>query len=62
MEDKEAAQDLYEQGVRASRQNIGEAIRLWEQSLELDHGHVQTRLRLEQAQKMKQRLEAIDRR
>ncbi|MDF1554822.1 MAG: hypothetical protein P1P84_17260 [Deferrisomatales bacterium] len=59
--DEEAAQDLYEQGVRASRQDIGEAIRLWEQSLERDPDHVQARLRLEQAQKMQQRLEAIDR-
>jgi tetratricopeptide (TPR) repeat protein len=59
--DQAAAQDLYERGVRVYRQDIGEAIRLWEQGLERDPHHVQTRLRLEQARKMQQRLEAIDR-
>ena len=59
--DEKAAQDLYERGVRVYRQELGEAIHLWEQSLERDPRHVQARLRLEQAHKMQQRLEAIDR-
>jgi len=57
----EAAQALYEQGLRAHRRDIAAAIRLWEQSLERDPGHVQARLRLEQAQKMQRSLEIIDR-
>ncbi len=58
--DEEAAQDLYERGVRVYRQELSAAIRLWEQSLERDPSHVQARLRLEQAHRMQQRLEAID--
>lgn len=57
----QAAQELYEQGLRVHRRDIAAAIHLWEQSLERDPGHVQARLRLEQAQKMQRRLETIDR-
>lgn len=56
---KELAQDYYEQGLRAQRTDLPAAIRLWERSLEYDPEHAQARLKLDQARRMQETLQAI---
>lgn len=56
---KDIAQDYYERGVRAQRTNLDEAIRLWQQALQYDPELTQARLRIEQARRMRENLDAI---
>ncbi len=56
---KEAAQSYYEQGLRLQRTDIDAAINAWQRALELDPGHAQAQLRLDQAQRLRQSLQAL---
>jgi tetratricopeptide (TPR) repeat protein len=56
---KQLAEDYYQQGVRVQRSNLEEAIRLWKRALEYDPSHVQANIRLQQARKMQENLDAI---
>lgn len=57
---KVVAQDLYEKGVRVYRKDIQRAIEYWERSLAHDPQHLQARIKLEQAYKMKERLKRLE--
>lgn len=57
--DKALAQELYEKGMRVSRTDLDQAIRLWEEALARDPEHVQARLQLERALRMQRSLQEI---
>jgi hypothetical protein len=56
---KDLAEDYYQQGLRAQRKDLKEAIRLWELALQYDPAHSQASTRLQQARRMQQNLESI---
>jgi tetratricopeptide (TPR) repeat protein len=57
---RDLAQDYYEKGVRVQRNDLTQAIRLWEQALLYDPEHAQAKLRLKQAKQMERNLDAIE--
>jgi tetratricopeptide (TPR) repeat protein len=56
---QEQAQEFYEKGLRVYRSDLDQAISFWERSLLLDPHHTQTRLKLDQAYRMRERLQQI---
>jgi tetratricopeptide (TPR) repeat protein len=57
---KDLAQEYYEKGLRAQRDDLDEAIRLWELSLQYDPQLTAARMRLQQARRMQEGLQSID--
>jgi tetratricopeptide (TPR) repeat protein len=57
---RDLAQDYYEKGVRVQRNDLTQAIRLWEQALLYDPEHAQAKLKLKQAKQMERNLDAIE--
>ncbi|MDH3913906.1 MAG: hypothetical protein OEU09_21710 [Rhodospirillales bacterium] len=53
------AQQAYEKGVRVFRQDIAQAIALWEQSLSYDPAHIKARSYLDRAYKIQQTLNSL---
>ncbi len=53
------AQQAYEEGVRVFRQDIAQAIALWEQSLFYDPAHIKARSYLDRAYKIQQTLNSL---
>ena len=56
---KEIAEDYYQQGLRAQRTDLNEAISCWETTLKYDPDHPQAAQRLERARRMQQNLRSI---
>lgn len=56
---KTFAEEYYQQGLRVYQADINKAIQYWQRSLQYDPDHVQAGLRLEQAQRIQQKLKAI---
>jgi tetratricopeptide (TPR) repeat protein len=56
---KAQAQELYEQGLRIYRIDLSKAIEYWEHSLTLNPNHLQAKLQLERAYRMRKNLERI---
>lgn len=56
---KEIAEDYYQQGVRAQRTDLSEAISAWEKALKYDPDHPQAAQRLERARRMEENLRSI---
>jgi hypothetical protein len=56
---KEIAEDYYQQGLRAERTDLSEAISAWEKTLKYDPDHPLVVQRLERAHRMQQNLRSI---
>ncbi|MBI5017310.1 MAG: hypothetical protein HZB55_17725 [Deltaproteobacteria bacterium] len=56
---KKIAADLYEKGVRASRNDLKKAMDYWKQCLSYDPTHVAAKSQLDKATKMQERLQQI---
>ncbi len=56
---KNFAEEYYQQGLRVYQTDINKAIQYWQRSLQYDPSHVQAGLRLEQAQRIQQKLKTI---
>ena len=57
---KEIAEDYYQQGLRAERTDLKEAITSWETTLKYDPEHSQAAQRLERARRMEKNLRSIE--
>lgn len=58
---RQLADVYYEKGVRVHRSDLAQALRYWETSLRYLPDHLQARVRLEQARRLQQKLDQLER-